>query len=83
MFLQLNPNTFIRPEHISAVDFTSSAARVYVIGVPTPYRVLAGEIIEQLRALVQGVSKPEQQEAQAVEEIPVQEKPVRGRRKSA
>ena len=82
MFLQLNSNTFIRIEHISAVDFTQSAARVYVTGVPTPYRVMAADILDQLRKLVQGEPKAEPQETQTVQESPVPEKPARARRKS-
>ncbi len=83
MFLQLNPNTFVRPESISAVDFTQSAARVFVTGVPTPYRVMAPDVLEQLRKMVQGEPKSEPQETQTVLETPAQEKPVKARRKSA
>lgn len=82
MFLQLNPNTFVRPEHISAVDFTQSAARVFVIGVPTPYRVMAADVIDQLRKLVQGEPKAEQQETQAASELPEFEKSAKTRRKT-
>lgn len=82
MFLQLNPNTFVRPEHISAVDFTQSAARVFVIGVPTPYRVMASDVLDQLRKLVQGEPKAEPQEIQAASELPEAEKPVKTRRKT-
>lgn len=83
MFLQLNPNTFVRPESISAVDFTQSAARVFVTGVPTPYRVMAPDVLDQLRKLVQGEPKAEPQEIQTITETPASEKPARARRKSA
>lgn len=90
MFLQLNPNTFIRPEHIAAVDFTQSAARVYVIGVPTPYRVMAPDVLSQLHQLVDGEPKVEVQASQTT--LPTEEtvqsteaaaKSARPRRKSA
>lgn len=90
MFLQLSPNTFIRSEHISAVDFTQSAARVYVIGVPTPYRVMAADVLSQLHQLVDGepqvavqaspTSAPIEETVQSAEAAA---KPVRPRRKSA
>ncbi len=90
MFLQLNPNTFIRSEHIAAVDFTQSAARVYVIGVPTPYRVMAPDVLSQLHQLVDGEPKVAIQasptSASVIEKVPAAEaaaKPARPRRKSA
>ncbi len=82
MFLQLNSNTFIRIEHISAVDFTQSAARVYVTGVPTPYRVMAADVLDQLRKLVQGEPKAAPQEIKVTSELPAPEKAARARRKA-
>lgn len=90
MFLQLSPNTFIRPEHIAAVDFTQSAARVYVIGVPSPYRVMAPDVLSQLHQLVEGEPKVVVQESPKAPMIEEQvqpaieaPKPAKQRRKSA
>jgi hypothetical protein len=83
MFLQINSNTYVRPEHISAVDFTQTAARVFVIGVPVPYRVMAADVLDQLHKLVQGEPNPKPQVTPVISEPQVPEKPVKTRRKGA